>query len=158
MALVSTLYLYALCVLACCVRMYLKYVCVKATVHSKTYFGMEKDACVPTRPMNGVCMGLVYTYKSKEHTGYAQVSHDKHKIGDKVDICVEKADPDMFTTEMKRDLLQLTFWLLLAILLGALTAVKLTVLSGKPELCCHLHAAVGGFGLVFFATALWMKK
>lgn len=157
-ALVFALYLYATCILACNVHNYLKYDCVKATIHSKTYFGMEKDACVPTRPMNGVCLGLVFTYQSRDYTGYTQADHDKQKVGDKVDICVEKADPAMFTTENKRNAIVVLYWLSLMVLLCMLTASKLTRFSDRPALANTVLGAVFALGVLFFGLVLLMKN
>ena len=157
-ALVFTLYLYVVCVLACCVRGFLKYDCVKAVIHSKTYFGMEKDACVPSKPLNGVCLGVVFTYKSKEYTGYVQVDNDKNKIGSTIDLCVEKKDPSMFSLEMKRDLLSLMYWFLLALLLAVLTTIKLALWSGKTYIYNKLLVSNLMIGFVFFMIVLMMKK
>lgn len=153
--LVFALYLCVVRVLACYVSDYVKYDCVRATVHSKTYFGMEKDAC--TRPMNGVCLGLVFAYRSRDYTGYTQSEHDKQKIGDKVDICVEKSDPAMFTTEKKRDAATVFCWLFLAVLLGTLASAKLSRLSDRSALVDTMTGAVFVLGLLFFAVVLMMK-
>lgn len=157
-ALVFTVYLYVVCVLACCVRGFLKYDCVKAVIHSKTYFGMEKDACVPSKPLNGVCLGVVFTYKSKEYTGYVQVDNDKNKIGSTIDLCVEKKDPSLFSLEMKRDLLSLMYWFLLALLLSVLTTIKLALWSGKTSIYNKLLVSNLTIGFVFFMIVLMMKK
>ena len=156
--LIFVVYLYTICILACSVREYFKYDCVKAVIHSKTYFGLEKDACVPTKPLNGVCMGVVFTYKQKEHTGYIQVDHDKFKIGDNVDLCVEKADPDMFSMEMKKDLLKLFYWLLLSVLLAVLSSIKLSLWSARPKLFNRLLLSNAAFGVIFMVLILTMKK
>lgn len=155
-ALVFAIYTYAVCATACYANEFIKYGCVKAVVHSKTYFGMEKDACVPTKPLNGVCLGVVFTYKSSEYTGYVQLDHDKVKIGDKIDLCVEKADPNMFTIHKKRDMLKLIYWLTLSILLVMLTTIKLTLWSGKPIFNKLLLANVV-LGVIFFVLTI-MKK
>lgn len=157
-ALVFTVYLYVVCILACCVRGFLKYDCVKSVIHSKTYFGMEKDACVPTKPLNGVCLGVVFTYKSKEYTGYVQVDNDKNKIGDTIDLCVEKKDPSMFSIEMKRDVLSLLYWLLLALLLAVLSTIKLSLWSGKVNIYNKLLTSNLLLGIVFLLVVLMMKK
>ena len=157
-ALVFTVYLYVVCALACCVRGFLKYDCVKAVIHSKTYFGMEKDACMPSKPLNGVCLGVVFTYKSKEYTGYVQVDNDKHKIGNTIDLCVEKKDPSVFSLEMKRDVLTLLYWLLLAILLAKLATIKLALWSGKTTIYSKLLVSNLMIGLVFLLIVLMMKK
>lgn len=156
-ALVFSLYMYSVCALACYANEYIKYDCVKAVIHSKTYFGMEKDACVPTKPMNGVCMGVVFTYKTKEYTGYVQVDHDKYKIGNKIDLCIEKADPSMFTLSKKRDVVKLLYWFFLSILLVMLTTIKLTLWSGKPIFNKLLLANVS-LGLIFFMITLMRKN
>lgn len=155
--LVFTLFLYVVCVLACYVSAYLKYDCVKATIHSKTYFGMEKDACVPARPMNGVCLGLVFAYGGRDYTGYAQSEHDKQKVGDKVDLCVEKSDPAMFTTENKRDAVAVLYWLFLTILLGTLVSSKLARWAERSAFVGIMMGAVFAFGVFFFAVVLLMK-
>lgn len=157
-ALIFSLYMYSICVLACATRNFMKYDCVKAIVHSKTYFGMEKDACIPTKPLNGVCMGVVFSYNSKEYTGYLQVDHDKYKIGDTVDLCVEKDDPNMFTLEKKRDLLMILYVLFLTILLVLLTTIKLTLWSGKPTIFTQLLSANVLLGLIFMLIVLRLKK
>lgn len=157
-ALVFALYLCATCYLACYAYAYIKYDCVKATIHSKTYFGMEKDACVPTRPMNGVCLGLVFNYGGRDYTGYAQSDHDKQKVGDKVDLCVEKSDPAMFTTEKKHDAVMVLYWLLLMVLLCVLTASKLTRWAERPALANTVLGSVFALGVLFFGLVLWMKS
>lgn len=156
--LIFVVYMYSICVLTCCVREYMKYDCVKAVIHSKTYFGLEKDACVPTKPLNGVCMGVVFSYKKKEHTGYVQVDHDKFKIGDTVELCVEKKDPDMFSLDMKKDVLKLVYWLLLSILLAVLSSIKLCVWSARPNLFNRLLLSNVVFGVIFMVLILTMKK
>jgi len=157
-ALVFVIYMYALCMVSCLLKSYMKYDCVKATIHSKTYFGMEKDACVPTKPLNGVCMGLVFGYKGKEYTGYTQVDHDKLKIGDKIDLCVEKADPSMFSVENKRDMLKLVYWLLLAVLLAVLSSIKLSLWSVKPKIFNKLLISNAVFGVIFIILVYMLKK
>lgn len=156
--LIFVVFMYTLCVLSCSIREYLKYDCVKGVIHSKTYFGLEKDACVPTKPLNGVCMGVVFSYKRKEHTGYVQVDHDKLKIGDSVDLCVEKKDPDMFSMKMKKDLLKLVYWLLLSILLAVLSSIKLCLWSARPNLFNRLLLSNVVFGVIFVVLVLTMKK
>lgn len=157
-SLIFVVYMYALCLLACSIREYLKYDCVKAIIHSKTYFGLEKDACVPTKPLNGVCMGVVFSYKKKDHTGYVQVDHDKFKIGDRIDLCVEKQDPDMFSLDKKKDLLQLVYWLMLSILLAVLSSIKLSLWAGKPNLFNKLFLSNAAFGVVFVLIVRTLKK
>lgn len=157
-ALLMAVYLYAICMLACCTRNIIKYDCVKAVIHSKTYFGMEKDACVPTKPLNGVCMGVVFTYHGKEYTGYVQVDHDRYKIGNTVDLCVEKEDPAMFTMEIKRDWMKWFYWFFLIILLGVLVTIKLTLWSGKINVYSKLLLANAVMGVIFFTIILTMKK
>ena len=156
--LIFVVFMYSICILTCCVREYMKYDCVKAVIHSKTYFGLEKDACVPTKPLNGVCMGVVFSYKKKEHTGYVQVDHDKLKIGDSIDLCVEKKDPDMFSMEMKKDLLKLVYWLLLSILLAVLCSIKLSLWSARPNLFNTLLFSNIAFGVIFMVLIMTMKK
>lgn len=156
--LIFVVYMYAICILTCHVREYLKYDCVKAVIHSKTYFGLEKDACVPTKPLNGVCLGVVFSYKKKEHTGYVQVDHDKLKIGDSVDLCVEKKDPDMFSLEMKKDLIKLVYWVLLSILLAVLSSIKLSLWSARPNLFNRLLLSNIAFGVIFMVLIMTMKK
>jgi len=156
--LIFVVYMYSICILTCCVREYMKYDCVKAIIHSKTYFGLEKDACVPTKPLNGVCMGVVFSYKKKEHTGYVQVDHDKLKIGDSVELCVEKKDPDMFSLDMKKDVLKLVYWLLLSILLAVLSSIKLSLWSARPNLFNRLLLSNVVFGVIFMVLILTMKK
>jgi hypothetical protein len=156
--LIFVVYMYSICFLTCCVREYMKYDCVKAVIHSKTYFGLEKDACVPTKPLNGVCMGVVFSYKKKEHTGYVQVDHDKFKIGDSVELCIEKKDPDMFSLDMKKDLLKLVYWLLLSILLALLSSIKLSLWSARPNLFNRLLLSNVVFGVIFMVLILTMKK
>lgn len=156
-ALLFAIYLYAICALACCTNAYITYDCVKAVIHSKTYFSAEKDACVPTKPLNGVCMGVVFQYKSKEYTGYVQVDHDKYKVGDNIDLCVEKADPSMFTIEPKRDVLNLLYLFSLTVLLGILSTIKITRWSGKP-IFEKLLISTFALGLMFFLIVLLKKK
>lgn len=156
--LIFVVYIYILCILACCIREYSKYDCVKAVIHSKTYFGLEKDSCMPTKPLNGVCMGVVFSYKKKDHTGYVQVDHDKFKIGDSIDLCVEKQDPDMFSMDKKKDILQLVYWLMLSVLLAVLSAIKLSLWSVKPKLFNTLFLSNVAFGVAFVMLVLTMKK
>lgn len=156
--LIFVVYLYSLCILTCSVSEYIKYDQVKAVVHSKTYFGLEKDACVPTKPLNGVCLGVVFSYKKKEHTGYVQVDHDKLKIGDSIKLYVEKKDPDMFSMDVKKDLLKLVYWLLLSILLAVLSSIKLSLWSGRPNHFNKLLLSNIAFGVVFMVLLLTMKK
>jgi hypothetical protein len=136
----------------------MKHDCVSAVIHSKTYFGMEKDACVPSKPMNGVCMGVIYSYKGKEYTGYLQVDHDKFKIGDSVDICIEKANPDMLTAEKKNDILKLVYWLLLVILLAVLSSIKLSLWSVRPKYFNRLFIANVVVGVIFVVMVAVLKK
>lgn len=157
-ALLFSVYLYAICVLACCVRDLMKYDCVKATIHSKTYFGMEKDACIPTKPLNGVCMGVVFTYNSKEYTGYVQVDNDRYKVGNSIELCVEKEDPTMFTMKKKRDFLKSFYWFLLISLLCILVSIKLTLWSGKPNVYSRLLMSNALIGVIFFVVVLMTKK
>jgi len=139
-------------------KSFMKYDCVKAVIHSKTYFGMEKDACVPTKPLNGVCMGVVFNYKGKEYTGYTQVDHDKLKIGDNIDLCVEKADPSMFCVENKRDMLKLVYWFLLVVLLAVLSSIKLSLWSVKPNIFNKLLLSNVVFGVIFMLLVMKLKK
>jgi hypothetical protein len=157
-ALLFTVYLYAICVLSCSSRDILKYDSVKAVIHSKTYFGMEKDACVPTKPLNGVCMGVVFTYRGKEYTGYVKVDNDRYKIGSQIDLSVEKSDPTMFTMTPKRDFLKWFYWFLLVVLLGILVSIKLTLWSGKVDVYSKLLLSNAVIGLLFFTILLTMKK
>lgn len=157
-ALIFSLYLYSVCILVCCLCDYMRYDCVKATIQTKTYFGMEKDKCVPTKPMNGVCMGVAYKYKSKDYTGYVQVDHDKCKIGGTIDLCVEKKDPSMFTTVYKKNMIKLAYWLLLPTLLVILSAIKLTLWSGKQLMFNKILVSGIFLGFVFGLSASWMKN
>lgn len=157
-ALVFTLYLYSICMFVCYFRDYMRYDCVKATIQTKTYFGMEKDACMPTRPLNGVCMRVAYKYRSKDYSGYVQVDHDKCKINGKIDLCVEKNDPSMFTTKYKKDIFNLAYWFIIVELLAILSAIKLTVWSGNHNMFNHILVSNMFFGLMFGLTSFWLKK
>lgn len=157
-ALLFAVYLYVICALACCTRDMLKYDCVKAVIHSKTYFGLEKDSCVPTKPLNGVCMGVVFTYNSKEYNGYVQVDHDRYKIGNQIELCVEKEDPAMFTMTKKRDMLKWVYWFLLIVLLCLLLTIKLTLWSGKQGVYSKLLFSNVLVGVFFFFISCFMKK
>lgn len=150
-ALIFAVYWYALCALAATVYSFMKYDNVTAIIHSKTYFGMEKDACVPSKPMNGVCMGVVYSYKGKEYTGYIQLTHDKFKIGDNISVSVEKDNPDMINSGDKSPL-KLSFWLLLSFLLAALSSIKLSLFSMRPKYFNSIFISNLVFGVVFVAV------
>lgn len=156
--LIFVVYIYAVCILTCSIREYMKYERVKAVIHSKTYFGMEKDACVPTKPLNGVCMGVVFSYKKKDYTGYIQVDHDKNKIGDNIEVYVEKADPSMFSIKKKTDMLTVIYWLLLSILLAVLSGIKLSLWSARPNMINKILLSNLAVGVLLMIIVLLVKK
>lgn len=156
--LLSIVYFYTLSMLACAITSHLKYACVDAVINSKTYFGMEKDACVPTRPLNGVCLGVSFTYRGKEYSGYVQVDNDRHKIGNEIRLCVEKNDPSMFTLKMKRDLLRLVFYLLTALLVGVFLSIRMALWIGNAIIYDQLLATVLMIGFFYMMLIVVSKS
>lgn len=157
-ALVFVVYLYVVCAFTCSLRDFMKYECVKAVIHSKTYIAVERDACIPSKPLNGVCLGVVYTYKNKEITSHVQVDQDKFKIGDSIHLCVEKADPSTITVEEKKDYVKLVYWLLLSVLLATLASIKLSLWSVKPKLFSTYLGTVIALGIILIVTKFFMSK
>jgi len=113
--------------IASSIKEFLKYENITAIVVSKTYFGLEKDKCAPTKPLNGVCVGLTYTYKTNVlRNGYVQFDEDTHKIGDKISISVEKKNPDNISQSKKNiNVFYIIYLISVSLLLTALVHFKL---------------------------------
>ena len=156
--LVFVVYLYVICAFTCCLSNFMKYECAKAVVHSKTYIAVEKDACIPSKPLNGVCLGVVYTYKNKEVTSHVQVDQDKFKIGDTIHLCVENADPTMVSVENKKDYVKLIYLLLLSVLLATLASIKLSLWSVKPKSFSMYLSSIIALGIVLMVVKSFMSK